>query len=332
MRRLKIALMLWALVMSFRTMACASCGCSLNSDWGTQGLSTQAGWSLDERYDYLNQNQLWSGTGKISPRAALNTINTQTNSSAEVEKFTKTQTLTSALDYNDGESWGVSLVVPYVNRSHSTLGTDSLDGYSAGPTTSYDSQATGMGDIRIIGRYYGLLEQKNFGVQLGFKLPTGKTNQLANDGVSVVDPGLQIGTGTTDLILGAYYHNNWNDNWGYFGQVLYQTALNLSTMAAGSYKPGNSLNLNVGVRYENYDWIMPTLQINSRVVKADSGDAADSYATGGTLIYLTPGAIFPVGQKTTIYSNIQIPIYQNVNGIQLIPQYIFSVGARFSFN
>jgi hypothetical protein len=71
--------------------------------------------------------------------------------------------------------------------------------------------------------------------------------------------------------------------------------------------------------------------VNTRIVNTDSGVAADSYATGGTLVYLTPGAIFPVSERTTIYSNIQIPIYQNVNGIQLTPSFIFSVGARISF-
>ena len=310
--------------------ACASCGCSLNSDWGSQGMSTSPGWSIDVRYDYLNQNQLWSGTSKISPNVAVGVNNPQTNSSAEIEKYTKSQMLTSTIDYNNGDTWGVSLIIPYINRAHSTLGTDSVDGYTPG-STAYDSQTAGIGDIRVIGRYYGFTDQRNLGIQLGAKLPTGKTNQIASDGSTVVDPGLQLGTGTTDLIVGAYYNNNWNDNWSYFGQALYQTALNYSNMAGGSYKPGNSLNVNAGIRYEKYEWIKPTLQINSRFVKADSGDAADTFATGGTLVYLTPGFIVPVNDQMSVYTNVQIPIYQNLNGIQLAPSYIFSMGARVTF-
>ena len=330
MKFLRFVSSLFFLVFMEQVLACASCGCSLNADWGTQGLSTQAGWSLDLRYDYLNQNQLWSGTNKISPVVAASSINTQTNANAEVEKYTKSQTITATIDYNNGESLGVSLLVPYLSRDHLTLGTDSPDGVTPG-SSAYSSQASGVGDIRLIGRYYGFSEQKNFGVQLGLKMPTGQTSQLANDGSTVVDPGLQLGTGTTDIILGVYYHNNWSDDWGYFGQALYQRALNSSNMAGGSYRPGDGLNINAGVRYENYDWIKPTLQVNTRIVNTDSGVAADSYATGGTLVYLTPGAIFPVSERTTIYSNIQIPIYQNVNGIQLTPSFIFSVGARISF-
>ena len=326
-------LMTALLVSSSGVMACASCGCSLNSDWGTQGLSNQAGWSADIRYDYLNQNQLRSGTKKISPAVAATTTNSQTGQNAEIEKFTKSQTITATLDYNNGEAWGISLVAPTVNRQHSTLGVGG-DGYSVS-NGAYDSKASGVGDIKVIGRYYGFSEQKNIGIQLGFKLPTGKTNQVANDGSTSVDPGLQLGTGTTDIIVGAYYHDNWSDDLSYFGQVLYQRALNSSNMAnAGngtSYRPGDSWNVNAGLRYEALDWIQPTLQINSRFVKADSGVAADTYATGGTLVYLTPGAIIPVGKSASIYSSVQLPIYQRVNGVQLTPSYIFSVGAKFNF-
>jgi hypothetical protein len=326
MQQKKIILALMALSVSSKVLACASCGCSLNSDWGTQGMSTEPGWSVDFRYDYLNQNQLRSGTGTISPAAAAQ----YQGGTAEVEKFTKSQTVTSTIDYNNGNDWGVSLVIPYVKRDHVTNG-NSINGVIGGASNSYESSTSEIGDVRLIGRYYGFTEQKNFGVQLGFKLPTGKTNQVANDGSTQVDPGLQLGTGTTDIIVGAYYHNNWNDNWGYFGQAMYQRALNSSTFFGQSYKPGDSWNLNAGLRYEALDWIQPTLQINSRFVKKDGGDAGDQFATGGTLVYLTPGALIPVTDKMTIYSTVQLPIYQNVNGIQLAPKYIFSVGTRISF-
>ena len=58
MKLKKIVVALAFVLPTTGAMACASCGCSLNSDWGTQGLSNQAGWSADIRYDYLNQNQL----------------------------------------------------------------------------------------------------------------------------------------------------------------------------------------------------------------------------------------------------------------------------------
>jgi hypothetical protein len=319
---------------SSAVFACASCGCTLNSDFGSQGLSTASGWSLDVRYDTLNQNQLRTGTGTISATDAANVINPKSGDPAEVEKFTNNKYLTSTLDYSNGSSWGVSVAVPFINRSHSTLGVGG-DGISPDPTSGYDSSASGIGDVRVIGRYYGFSPEKNFGIQWGLKLPTGNTKQTstAADGSSPidVDPGLQLGTGTTDAIIGAYYFDSLNQNWDYHLQAQFQSALNHSTMAAGSYRPGDSVNLTGGLRYHGFESFTPTMQLNVRHVNADSGDAADTYATGGTLVYFTPGVIVPVTSTLSVYSNLQLPIYQNVNGIQVAPTRIFSMGARVAF-
>ena len=197
---------------------------------------------------------------------------------------------------------------------------------------AYGSSASGLGDVRVIGRYFGFSEQKNFGIQFGVKLPTGQKNQVSSSGNHTpVDPGLQLGTGTTDLILGAYRFDNLSANWDYFAQASLQTVVKSSMMAAGSYMPGSSMNLNFGVRYQGFEAFIPTLQINARYAKPDSGEAADTYATGGKLVYLTPGVIVPITEKFSAYGNVQLPIYQNVNGIQLAPKYILSVGARMAF-
>lgn len=313
-------------------LACASCGCSVNSDWSAQGLSAAGGWSVDLRYDHLNQNQLRAGTKTVSATAAATANNTQTNSPAEVEQYTKNNYLTATIDYNSSTAWGVSLVLPGIDRSHSTLGNGS-DGTTFDPAKgAYASSASGIGDVRVFGRYFGFSEQKNLGVQLGLKLPTGEKSQVSISGSrQAVDPGLQLGTGTTDFIIGAYYFDNLSADWEYFAQGGVQAALNRSAMAGGSYKPGDSLNLTAGIRYRGFEEILPTLQINGRYAKTDSGVAADTFATGGRLVYLTPGVIVPIAEQVSAYANVQVPIYQNVNGIQLAPKYILSVGARILF-
>lgn len=315
--------------------ACASCGCTLSSDWGAQGLSSEAGWSVDFRLDTLSQNQLRSGTGTIAPANAAAVTNPATGNPAEVEKYTDNQYLTTTLDYNHGDSWGVTLTIPYIDRKHSTLGTGS-DGSNPGPNgDSYESQGSGLGDVRVVGRYFGFSDAKNFGVQFGLKLPTGSTSQMSNDGTLPVDPGLQLGTGTTDLIVGAYFFDNINQNWDYFVQGQYQTALANGYMGnggnPGSYRPGDSVNLTGGLRYHGFDAFTPEVQINVRNANTDSGSVADTFATGGTLVYFTPGVTIPVTEHVSIHSSLQIPIYQDLNGIQLAPTSIFSIGAHISF-
>jgi hypothetical protein len=287
---------------------------------------------MDLRYDALNQNQLRAGTHSISATGAAAATNTATGDPAEVEQYTNNHYLTATLDYSNGNAWGVSLSLPYINRTHGTLGVGS-DGSTFDPANgAYTSSTSGLGDVRVIGRYFGLTEQRNFGLQFGLKLPTGKKNQVADDGSgTAVDPGLQLGTGTTDLILGAYYFDSLSEHWGYFTQGTVQAALDHSSMDAGAYKPGNNLNFSIGARYTGFTSFTPTVQLNARYAKPDSGEAADTFATGGKLVYLTLGAIVPVTDRIAPYVNVQLPVYQNVNGIQLTPKYIVSVGAKVAF-
>ena len=321
-------------------IACASCGCSLNTDIGTQGMGMTEGWTLDLRYDTLNQNKLRSGNKAISQSAAAATGN-------EVESYTQNNYITGSLDYNNGENWGVTGVIPFIMRNHATFGAFA-DG-AAPPEQgdgAYSSKTSGVGDIKIIGRYFGVAEQKDWGLQYGVKLPTGARNQTGNlvvGGQTMVDPGLQAGTGSTDLIVGAYkfgYIND-NENWGYFAQLQYQAAVMVQSVPTnapnpggvygGTYRPGNSTNVNIGINYQAFEKWVPTLQLNALNKRVDSGTAADTYATGGTLAYITPGALYRVTEKTQVYANVQLPIYQNVNGIQLVPSYIASMGVRVSF-
>ncbi len=329
-------------------MACASCGCSLNTDIGTQGMGMTEGWTLDVRYDTLNQNKLRYGTKSISQSQAANTPNPKTGQNAEVEGYTQNNYLTASLDYNDGESWGVTGVLPYIMRNHSTFGV--YDGSGDLPPApgegAYSSKTAGIGDMKIIGRYFGFAEQKDWGFQFGVKLPTGSRNQtgtLAVGGPVAVDPGLQAGTGSTDLIAGIYKFGFINDleNWGYFAQAQYQAAVMVQSIPGslvgvndnpgGTYRPGNAANVNVGVNYQGFEKWVPTLQLNVLNKTADSGTAADTWATGGTLAYLTPGLLYRLTEKTQVYANVQLPVYQNVNGIQLTPSYIASMGVRVFF-
>ena len=323
-------------------LACASCGCSLNTDLSAQGMASNPGWSFDARYDYLNQNQLRAGKSVISPANASITQNVKTGENAEVEGYTRNSYLTSSVDYNNGESWGATFILPFIQRDHMTFGVDWPSG-----TTGYTSQASGFGDIKIIGRYFGFSEQKNWGLQFGIKLPTGNNGQTAPAAsgggvVTAVDPGLQLGTGSTDLIVGIYKfgHIAATDDWGYFGNFQFQAAVdskstpsNIDALggSSGSYRPGNSLNINAGVNYQGFENWTPTLQLNLIDKKADSGAAADTWATGGTLIYLAPGLMYSTSDSTKYYTNVQLPMYQNLNGIQLAPKFVGSVGVRLNF-
>jgi hypothetical protein len=308
--------------------ACASCGCTLSSDWEDP---SQRPFKLDLRYDYINQNQLRSGSSTISPSAASQKLNS--GSPQEVESYTRNNYLTASGEYSVDTAWRLALQVPYIFRSHATLGTAS-DGTTGGPGGGqYQSSTSSIGDVRLIGRYQGFTPQHNFGVLLGLKLPTGSFTKtgISTDptapGPVAIDRGLQPGSGTTDLISGLFYSESLNKNWDYFGEALYQAALYQRNL----YAPGNGLNVNAGFRFFGFDFVIPQLQINARYVLHDQGLNADSISTGGTLVYLSPGVNVPVTSGLELYSFFQIPIYQYLLGVQLAPMYTYSVGTRYLF-
>ncbi len=323
------------LLTSVPARACASCGCTLSAEWGSGqdnlNFSSIAGFKLDVRYDYVNQDQLRSGTHAISAADASQHLNR--GDPQEVEEYTKNNYVTAGIDYVFNENWAVNLQLPYINRSHSTLGEES-DGTTAGVGGGqYNSHTSDLGDIKLIGRYQGFSERHNLGVMVGIKLPTGSddkygasTDSTAPEPV-LIDPGLQPGTGTTDVILGVYYVDTLSKNWDYFAQGLMQKSLN----AHKDYKPGDSININLGVRYMKFGELMPQLQLNARNAERDSGANADVFSTGGTLLYLSPGISVPLGKRASAYAFVQVPVYQDVNGVQLTPRYTTSLGARYSF-
>src|ERR1700690_1130530 len=261
--------------------ACASCGCTLSSDWENLQFSYTPGLKLDLRYDYLNQDQLRSGTKTIAPDVASQIVNN--GNPQEVEKYTRNRYYTLGIDYSTSHDWGLNVQVPYIDRKHSTLGTAS-DGFTPGPGGGqFDSHTSGLGDIKVIGRYQGFTQQCKFGVLYGIKLATGSYTETGTStdptapGPVPIDRGLQPGSGTTDAIVGAYYSDGLNQNWDYFTQVMFQRALNSSN----DYKPGDGLNLNVGLRYVGITGFAPVLQLNYRHVRHDEGANADQISTGG---------------------------------------------------
>ena len=100
-------------------MACASCGCTLSSDWENlqspgASITYAPGLKLDLRYDYIDQNQLRHGTGSISSIDASKIRND--GDPQEVEKDTQNNYVTLGVDYSFNRDWGVNVQVPFIDR------------------------------------------------------------------------------------------------------------------------------------------------------------------------------------------------------------------------
>lgn len=306
--------MVGALLSPIAANACSSCGCTLNSDWSSQGISTGEGFRFDIRFDYFKQNDYRHGTHSIS-RNSIPAGN-------EIQDTTINRNLTLGLDYGINHDWAVNVQVPVFSRSHSTYGEDGFPD----PAAVVTSSSKGIGDVRVTARYQGLTQDRSSGLIFGLKLPTGENKDTFSNGGSL-DRGLQLGTGTTDLLLGGYHFGSINRDWDYFAQAVLQIALN----SHDQFRPGNGLNATAGVRYMGFENIIPQLQFNARFEKRESGEQADVANSGASLVYISPGVTVPINKSMQAFGFVQVPVYQRVNGYQLEPEVLLSGGLRYSF-
>ena len=334
---------LLAALPSSAVFACATCGCALSSD-AAMGFSSQSGWMVSLQYDYINQNQLRSGSNAISQSqvASLNPTAQQ-----EVENGTVNRYVTLGVAYAPSADWNFRLMLPYIDRSHSTYGPANTP---LTPDQLSYANVSSLGDAKLLASYHGLLPTHNLGLQLGLKLPTGNyggpnaagTGTVGRNPVSfgssgnsagqLLDTSLQAGTGSTDLILGGYYYQPVSQNFDAFVSGQFQTAVHQQLDQAGAdFRPGNSANLSFGLRYEANPDLVPQLQVNLTHKSHDQGALADTADTAGNVAYLSPGVTTRLSKNAHLYGFVQVPVVSHLSGYQLFPHWTASVGLTYAF-
>jgi hypothetical protein len=219
-------------------------------------------------------------------------------------------------------------------RTHSTYG--NFDSNQPLPALS-DSRSSSVGDVKLIGSYQGFLAEHNLGVQLGVKLPTGRYGTAIDfdsgpKAGTPLDASLQPGTGSTDLILGAFYYRAISEKFDVIVNGQFQSALKERMDQPGNdYRPGNSTTLSLGLRYDAHPTWVPQLQLNLLHKSADQGALADVPDTVGTVLYLSPGLTARLLPNLYMYGFAQLPVYSNLDGYQLFPRFTVSLGVSYAF-
>ncbi|HEV7925027.1 MAG TPA: hypothetical protein VGR14_06720, partial [Verrucomicrobiae bacterium] len=185
-----------------------ACGCGV-FDVATQSMLPQGpGGMLYAEYNYMDQNMNWSGA---SPAPAAN----------NGDKDIRTDFTTLGFQYMFNRSWGVQAELPYDFRQYQA---------TAGGATSWSS----LGDVRLEGIYTGFSPDMSAGVTFGLKLPTGNDN---HDLPSLLDRDTELGTGSTDVLLGGFYRHTLNSiTPGLFW--FSQAELDVPLLIQGGYRPG----------------------------------------------------------------------------------------------
>lgn len=306
-----------SVIPSFAVASCGSAFCTVNSNWTSESAMIEPGSTLDLRYEYIHQNQPRSGNDNVAvgqiPRHhdEVSTIN---------------RNLLATYSHTFNSQWGVSVTAPIVDRDHFHI----HNHHGAQVPERWDFRE--LGDVRVVGRYQlpdvgDPVKPSTTGVTFGVKLPTGRTNIVNEDG-DVAERSLQPGTGTTDAIIGAYYHQKlpqWDSAW--FAQTQYQHALN----SHDNFKPGDQFGIDVGYRHGLTDNLGALVQLNFLVKRRDSGAQAEPEDSGGRFASVSPGLSYAISDRVQIYGFFQKPVYQHVNGVQLTADKAFVVGVSGRF-
>jgi hypothetical protein len=287
--------------------ACA-CGCSVfDVGGGMLPQENDHGGRIFFEYWHSNQNTNWIGNAKGNP--ALNQ-----------DKNLTTSWYSVGFQYMFNREWGVMARLPYANRSFTTT----VDPAS-GELQTFN--AKDWGDMEITGMYTGFFQDMSTGVTFGLKLPTGLYTAFGMDRDS------QIGTGSTDLILGGFHRGmlTGDNAWQYYSQVrwqapfLYRAAFDPNTGIMELYKPGYQADGAVGILYNNwynvlgFDKITPLAQIIGSHRVHDSGPAADPYNSGFDRLMISPGIELTKvldeanNRVLKLYADVEIPFYYRAN-------------------
>jgi len=284
-------------------LACA-CGCGVFDVGNSTLIPGGAGGVAWLSYDYLDQSQNWSGASRAP--AADNT---------DIRIISSFATLGGQYMWKNG--FGVMAEVPVTDRSFTTD--------ENGPFQTF--RHTGLGDIRVMGVYSGFSPNMSTGVTFGLKLPTGGFNY------SGYDRDVQIGSGTTDLLLGAYHTGGVGRDtpWTWFAQGQLDQPLD----SRAGYKPGRELDASAGLAWSASQptapvSITPMLQLIASARARDGGPAADPDNSGYERLLVAPGVQLKA-RNWKLYGDIELPLYQRVNGNQLISPALFKVVLSRSF-
>jgi hypothetical protein len=286
--------------------ACA-CGCGV-FDVGTSSMFPEgAGGMAYLSYAYQDQNRNWSGTS-------------QAPAGNNGDKQIRTDFFNIGVQYMFNPSWGVQAQLPFAYRYFKT--TDDNTGNIV--STTWGS----LGDVMLEGIYTGFFADQSAGVTFGLKLPTG--NYGYNPGI--VDRDSQIGTGSTDVLLGGFYRGNItaDEKWDWFAQA----KLDVPTLIQAQYRPGVEMNSAAGIDYKGFALgqlrISPVGQVIFSYRSPDSGAASASADSGYERILLSPGVEFHL-HPVKLYADVEIPVFDHVNGNQLIAPVLVKVNLSYMF-
>ncbi len=299
----------------------ASCGSS-NCPLYHFHYSRTGGLYLRISYEYINQDQLYVGTN----RSFIGAIPEQHDEVSTLNSLTFLQ-----LQYGISDRLSFGFILPFIHHEHNHIHHDK------GQDVWENWNFSGMGDIILLANYSLILPTMNSETYLsisgGIKLPTGITDAKNTEGEEA-EVTIQPGSGSVDEVIGINFRHPLftvkTTKDGVYSTIPLIIGLSYQIAGKGTndYKFGNTFLANLGTDYQLTDKASLAFQVNGKFQgHSDPGKTGEPEEnTGGKWIYFSPGLNFSIDQTLSFYGFIQLPVYQNVNGIQQTSRFNLQLG------
>jgi hypothetical protein len=314
---------------------CGSANCFLVT--GTQdGIANPGQVIADLSYRFIPMDQVQRGSAGAADAVVpkIDFTNNQIIQAGDVDSHheirTNNELMQLDLTFGVTPKFALTVAIPFFNQrthehEHVTGGTPSNPTFGS---FSREDGTAGFGDLRLIGKYALLIHTKHLLVGgLGIKAPTGEYKLRDHEG-EVNEPTIQPGTGSWDGTASLYYaYEIFPHELNAFASTSYQA----NTENDLNYHVGNTLLVNGGVDWRASENVNVSAQINLRQAPHDAFNDETVPSTGGRWVYFTPGVRFQGAPDTALYAHVQVPIYQYVNEVNIVPRYGFIMGVSRAF-
>jgi len=303
MRKRILALCITACMAPSLASACA-CGCGVFDVQTGSMFPSGPGGTVWTTYNFMDQDINWHNTS-TSPAA--------NNGDKEI----RTDFINLGGEYMFNRSWGIEVNVPYWERYFKTTEDDgSVDAFNHGA----------IGDVTLQGIYSGFSADMSTGITFGVKLPTG------DDTYAGFDRDTEIGTGSTDVLLGAYHLGQITKDgaWDYYVNAL----VDQPVLITAGYRPGSEVDAVGGVYYDKWEFggvkVAPMFQVIGSARAHDRGPLADPDDTGYERLLVGPAVEVSKGSMA-MFADVALPVVQDMRGNQLTAPALFTVSLSYSF-
>lgn len=297
------------LALALPGFACDSTGCLMLTR-GPGGLLRKHGFSLDLSYRLIDQSRRLSG-GSIVDRVSRPRVD-----------FDRGRLLPGYHDDLEGTNSALQLEAGYGVTRRTNL-------YASAPLVSLRSHRIGHGTVvtpydtwgfgdLVIGARQAipLPFAGNAVASLGLQLPTGRSDLLDPFDAKILDPVLQPGSGSLDVLASAQYSRRLA---GPRLDIALSASYQANTTSGRRYRFGNEAIVTLGLARALGRRVVLTAQGKWLHEGRDGFAGLEVPSSGARFVYLTAGLRATAGAFSS-YVVAQAPVSSHVNETQLAPR------------